>query len=257
MTDETSRQVRDEFTRQAQHMAAAPAFHAGAVLERFAQAVEDSASESVLDVACGPGIVAEAIAPHVRQVVGIDATPEMIRLARERFARAGLSNGRFELATAEDLPFADGSFDQVVTRLSFHHFRDVPGALREMRRVLRRGRRLAAADIVSVEDGERSALHNALERLRDPSHVRFFPQSELLRLIEAAGFSIVQHESWTQRRSFAEWAAIVADPARTRPLETVMRALARAGQECGIALREESGELLFTHTWLMVTARLG
>jgi ubiquinone/menaquinone biosynthesis C-methylase UbiE len=180
----------------------------------------------------------------------------MIRLARQRFAQAGLSNGHFELAAAEDLPFADGSFDQVVARLSFHHFQDASAALGEMRRVLRRGGRLAAADIVSVEDGERSALHNALEQLRDPSHVRFFPESVLLRLIEAAGFSIVQHESWAQRRSFAEWAAIVADPARTRPLETAMRALARAGQDGGIALSEESGELLFTHTWLMVTARL-
>jgi hypothetical protein len=55
-------------------------------------------------------------------------------------------------------------------------------------------------------------------------------------------------------RSFDEWAAIVADPARTAPLENVMRALARAGQDCGFSLREDAGRLVFTHTWLMVVA---
>ena len=257
MNDETSRRVRDEFTRQAGQMAAAPAFRAQPVLERFIRAVGDSTSDRVLDVACGPGIVAAAIAPHVGQVVGIDATPEMIRLARERFGKAGLTNGRFELGSAEQLPFGNASFDQVVTRLSFHHLQEVPMALREMRRLLRPGGRLTVADIISVEEGEQAALHNALEQLRDPSHVRFFSQSGLLRLIQDAGFSVLHQNSWTQERSFDEWAAIVADPARTQPLESVMRALARAGQACGISLHDDSGKLVFVHTWLMVIADSG
>ena len=246
--------LREEFARQAQHMAAAPAFHAADVLERFTRALGDSPSDRVLDVACGPGIVAEVLAPHVRQVVGIDTTPEMIRLARERFVRAGLANGRFELAAAEQLPFEDGAFDQTVTRLSFHHLADVPAALRAMQRVLRRGGRLAAADIIAVDDAGKAALHNALERLRDPSHVRFCARGELLGLMDGAGFRVTHEESWEQRRSFDEWAAIVADPGRTQPLEGVMRALARAGQDAGISLREEDGNLVFTHTWLMVIA---
>ncbi len=238
-------------------MASAPAFQAEPVLRRFQQVVGHSPHDRVLDVACGPGIVAEALAPQVREVSGIDATPEMIRLARERFEKAGFSNYRFEVAAAERLPFEDGSFDQIVTRLSFHHLQDVPAVLTEIRRVLRPGGRLTVADIVSADGADQSALHNALEQLRDPTHLHFFSQAELGSLILSAGFSVVHQEAWEQPRSFDEWAAIVADPLRTGPLEHVMRALARAGQDCGTSLREESGRLVFTHSWLMVVASRG
>ncbi len=254
MSDKSNARVQGEFTRQARQMASAPAFHVRAIIDRFRQAVGRSPQAHVLDVACGPGILAAALAPQVGQVVGIDATPEMIRLARERFEEAGLQNGRFEVSQAEHLPFEDGSFDQVVTRLSFHHFQDMPSVLQEVRRVLRPGGRLVAADIISVSDPQRAALHNAVERLRDPSHVRFYPEEELVSQLQAAGFSVEYEDSWQQERSFDEWAAIVADAMRTEPLEQVMRALARAGQDCGMSLHEVGDELRFVHTWLMIVA---
>ena len=244
--------IEKEFTRQAAHMAAAPAFHAEAVFERLVSALGDASSQRVLDLACGPGIVAEAIAPHVREVTGIDATPEMIRLARERFKKAGLGNGRFEAARAEKLPFADGWFDQVVTRLSLHHFGDPGSVLAETRRVLRPGGRLIVADVVSPGNSEQAALHNALEQLRDPTHVRMLAPHELRRLVASAGFSVLKQDLWEQPRAFKEWATIVAEPRRTTPLEEVMSALARSGQDAGISLREEDGEVLFTHTWLLL-----
>ena len=250
-------QIDAEFSSQAKQMAAAPAFRAEAVLQRLVKALGNSASDCILDLACGPGIVAEAVAPHVREVMGIDATPEMIRLAQERLEQAHLANARFEVAAAEDLPFRQGRFDQVITRLSFHHFADVPTVLAEIRRVLRPAGRLIAADVVSSEDADEAALHNSLEKLRDPTHVRMFSASELVDLLGSAGFRVVHHESWRQGRAFPEWAAIIADPARTVPLENVMRALARAGQGAGIALREESGELRFAHTWLLSVAVAG
>jgi ubiquinone/menaquinone biosynthesis C-methylase UbiE len=250
-----SETIEKEFTRQAAHMASAPAFRAEAVLERLVNALGDASSQRVLDLACGPGIVAEAIAPHVREVVGIDATPAMIRLARERFEKAALENGRFEVAQAEKMPFADGRFNQVVTRLAVHHFTDPGSVLTETRRVLRRGGRLIVADVVSPGNGEQAGLHNALEQLRDPTHVRMFAAQELAALLRSAGFSVLKQDSWEQPRAFKEWAAIVADPRRTAPLEGMMRALARAGQEAGISLREEDGEVRFTHTWLLLIAQ--
>ena len=246
--------VETEFTHQARQMADAPAFNSQPVIERLRRAVGSAPSDAVLDLACGPGIVAEAIAPHVRQIAGIDVTAEMIRLARERFERRGIKNGLFSVAAAEQLSFTRGRFDQVVTRLSFHHFTDVRRVLFEIRRVLGPGGRLIVADVLSSEADGESALHNSLEKLRDPTHVRMFPRAEFLELINLAGFSVESHESWQQERSFGEWSEIVADARRTAPLEHVMRALARAGQTAGIALREEGGQLLFTHTWLMVVA---
>jgi ubiquinone/menaquinone biosynthesis C-methylase UbiE len=248
-------QIRDEFAHQAKQMVSAPAFHAEPVLQWLASTVIAAPAARVLDLACGPGIVAETIASCAGEVIGIDATVEMLRLARDRLDRAAIKNGRFSAASAERLPFLDRSFDQVISRLTLHHFPSVPAVLAEIRRVLLRDGQLLVADVISSEDPQQSTLHNSLEQLRDPTHVRMFPRADLLRIVTEAGFEISQEGVWQQPRAFREWAAIIANPARTVPLEHIMRVLARAGQDAGIALREESGELHFTHTWLLLAAK--
>lgn len=235
-------------------MDSAPAFKAASVIDWFVKA--SGSSVRVLDLACGPGIVAEAVAPHVEEIHGVDITPEMINLAKARFANLHSKNGRFEIAEVVSLPFKDSCFDAVLTRLSFHHFPDVPAVLSEARRVLKPKGRLIAADVLSSEDAEESALHNALEQLRDPTHVRMLDREELLGSIRSAGFEVLSQETWKQDRTFSDWAQIVADPGRTDPLRRVMRAFARSGPKAGIELREKSGEIHFVHTWLLVAAKV-
>jgi ubiquinone/menaquinone biosynthesis C-methylase UbiE len=247
--------VRTEFTRQASAMSLAAAFRAESALGRLLKAVAAVPAGRVLDLACGPGIVAEAVAPLASELVGIDATPEMIRLAEDRFAKAGITNGRFQVALAESLPFGGAEFDVVMTRLSFHHFPDIPAVLSEVRRVLRPQGCFILADVLSSDEPAEAALHNALERLRDPTHVCMLTRAAFRQALFSAGFELVSEEVWEQERSFPEWAQIVADPSRTEPLHEVMRALARAGQHAGVRLREEAGEVRFTHTWLLVMAK--
>jgi ubiquinone/menaquinone biosynthesis C-methylase UbiE len=247
--------VRTEFTRQAGAMSLATAFHAESVLTRLSKAVAAVPAGRVLDLACGPGIVAEAVAPLASELVGVDATPEMIRLAEDRVAKAGMTNARFQVGLAESLPFGDAEFDVVLTRLSFHHFPDVPAVLSEVRRVLRPQGCFILADVLSSDKPAEAALHNALERLRDPTHVRMLTRAAFRQALFSAGFGIVSEEVWDQERSFPEWAQIVADSLRTEPLQEVMLALARAGQHAGVRLREEAGELRFIHTWLLVIAK--
>ena len=76
----------------------------------------------VLDVACGAGHVAEQVAPHVRQVVGIDLTPSLLELGAERLREAGITNVLLQESNAAELPFLDASFDLVVCRGAMHHF---------------------------------------------------------------------------------------------------------------------------------------
>ncbi len=256
MSQKTEKEIQGEFSRQAQPMASAPAFRDSEAIRRLVDAEGNSSSARVLDMACGPGIVAEAIAPNVGRVVGIDMTPRMIELAQQRFREAHLDNGQFAVASAEDLPFADASFDQVITRLSLHHLADPGAVLTGIRRLLRPSGHLIVADVISSEDSDEALLHNSIEMLRDPTHVRMLSPDELLRAVKQAGFTVLREQRWQQERSFAEWAAIIADPRRTEPLENVMRALARAGFAAGISLREEQGQLRFTHTWMLVEARL-
>jgi SAM-dependent methyltransferase len=157
--------------------------------------------------------------------------------------------------SATALPFADATFDAVVTRLSFHHFAEPNVALKEMLRVLRRGGILTVADVVSSEEPDKSELQNAIEVLRDPSHVRMLPAFELIALIAQSGVAIERLEAWDKAREFEEWLGIVSNPERVAPLRTVVRALATAGEDAGMGLRLEGGVVHFFHRWQLVAAR--
>lgn len=249
--------VREEFARQAETFGRSATVARKGEAERVVEALGEARRGRVLDLACGPGLLAEALGRDAREVVAFDLTPEMLAQARARCARAGLRNVAFRQGRAEALPFADGEFDAAVTRLSLHHFPDPGPPVRELFRVLRPGGTAAVADLVSPEDPEEAALHNALENLRDPSHTRALPRSELLALHREAGFELLAEAGWETLREFGEWAAIANAPARTRALRVVMEALARRGAAAGIDLRMEGERLLFTHRWVMLTLRKG
>jgi ubiquinone/menaquinone biosynthesis C-methylase UbiE len=246
--------VQAEFARQAPQMASAPAFSDAANLQRICEALGQVGPGRVLEIACGPGIVAEAIAPLVGELICFDATSEMLSLAEARLCRAGMTNVAFRQGFVEELPFAPSEFDAVVTRLSFHHFADIRVVLREIRRVLRPRGRLIAADVISSSNLEESLLHNAIEQLRDPTHVHMFSRQELVAALRADGFDPQHEETWEQRRSFEEWARIIDVPTRMQPLREVMRTLCRAELKAGIDLHEVGGEIHFRHTWLLVVA---
>ena len=200
-------------------------------------------------------MVTAALAPTARAVTAFDATPEMLEKARRRCDGAGLANIIFQQGDAEALPFADGTFDGVVNRIAIHHFADPGRALAEMHRVLRPGGTAVIADIVSSEDAGEAALHNAIERLRDPSHTRMLPASELDAAVADAGFCDLETSTWDKWREFEEWMAIAADESRTAPLRAIARALAEAGLTAGFGLSIEDDRIVFFHRWRMIKAR--
>ncbi|HZM45846.1 MAG TPA: methyltransferase domain-containing protein [Burkholderiales bacterium] len=246
--------IRSEFSRQADVMAQAAIFNDANVLARICDAGRLTGSSRVLDVACGPGIVVETLARLAGEVVGCDITPAMLEKARERCDRAGLANTLFTPGRAEALPFEDASFDVVVSRSAVHHFQDPTAAFREMTRVIKSGGRVITVDVQSAEAPEEAALHNALEILRDPSHVRMLPRSELHRSLADAGLEIEEVVAWTNHREFSEWMKIAAAPERVAPLGVVMTALAKRGASAGIGLRLESGKLRFEHSAALTVA---
>ncbi|HYL80946.1 MAG TPA: methyltransferase domain-containing protein, partial [Candidatus Acidoferrum sp.] len=147
-----------------------------------------------------------------------------------------------------------GSFDAVVTRLTLHHFPDPRRALEEMVRVMRPLGRIIVADVVSSEDAEDAALHNALETLRDPSHARMLSSSQLRSVVEAGGLRVTATTSWEMPREFEEWVRITNAPERRVPLWAIMRRLAQEGIQAGIDLRISGDAVVFKHRWLLITA---
>jgi len=235
-------------------MAQAPAFSAEAITNRFKEAIGAKASGVMLDLACGPGTLLARLAPAMRLSVGVDVTPKMIQMARATCA-ASPATTHFIESLAECLPVATAAIDCVVTRLSIHHFLDPLVVLREVKRILKPDGVLVIGDLVSSEDPTEGRLHNALEQLRDPTHVRMLPASELLQVVGAAGFRVTVTDHWRQDRQFQEWAAIVAHARSLQSLEVTMRTIAEAGISAGINLRASADSVAFEHHWAFVVAR--
>jgi ubiquinone/menaquinone biosynthesis C-methylase UbiE len=138
---------------------------------------------TALDVASGGGHTARRLREAGFDVVTLDPAPGM---------RAAV------LASAEDIPFADSSFDVVSCRIAPHHFSDVRAAVGEMARVARR--------LVLVEDTlyENETVEEA-ERLRDPTHVRSYSEDEWRRLFEEAGLTVDDVRILEKARPAAAW----------------------------------------------------
>lgn len=246
--------IREEFARQADAISTAAQFNDAGVLARICEAAQLAAHSRVLDVACGPGIVVEALARDAGEVVACDITPAMVAKTARRCAAAGFTNVYCTLGRAEELPFEDASFDVVVSRSAFHHFPNPAAALCEMTRVCRNNGRIIIVDVIASEQAEDAALHNALETLRDPSHVRMLPKSELHREVEQAGLTVEQCIEWINHREFEEWLAITSAPERARPLRVVMAELAQQGAAAGIGLHYDGGTIRFDHTVVLLVA---
>lgn len=248
------KRITDEFTRQAQTFEVWAQNVDADVGVRFGGALGDAARGELIDIACGPGVVTAALAPNAASVVAFDATDEMLAKAKARCAKAGVSNVEFKSGDAEHLPFADAKFDGAVTRAALHHFADPQRAIGEMFRVLRPGGIAIFADVISSEDDDESRLHNAIERLRDPSHVRMLPASVLDAAARQAGFRGLEAARWDMDRELEEWLAIVSDPVRSDPVRIVVRALAEAGRSAGIGLSVKDGKVVFLHRWVFLKA---
>jgi ubiquinone/menaquinone biosynthesis C-methylase UbiE len=176
--------ILDQFTRQAVPFSSAPAIRNQEALNRIVELAGAGPDDTVLDVACGPGLLVCAFARVVRHATGIDLTPAMLEQARELQRQQGLQNVTWRQGDVLPLPFEDGQFSIVSARFAFHHFEDPLAVLKEMRRV---GGRIVVADS-SPASGKAGAF-NAMERLRDPSHVRAMPVEELRGMFRSAGLA--------------------------------------------------------------------
>jgi SAM-dependent methyltransferase len=145
--------------------------------------VEWAEGRLVLDVATGGGHVARRMRDAGHEVLTCDPAPGMQPDV---------------ICRAEDLPFADASFDVVACRVAAHHFEDVAKAVAEMARVSR--------DLVLVADNLHlgDAVEEA-ERLRDPTHVRCYSEDEWRGFFERAGLTIDDIQRFEKRIDVAPW----------------------------------------------------
>ena len=169
------------------------------ITQALIEDAEVSTQDSVLDVATGPGEPALSVAAVVGpngKVFGVDAIHGMIAAARSEAQRLGLKNAKFDVAFADDLPFATNTFDAVISRFGVMFFPSSVDGVREILRVLKPGRKLAFA---VWHFAERNPFHSALSRVMDryvdspplePDALdafRFAPRGKLLKVFSHAG----------------------------------------------------------------------
>ncbi len=179
--------ILDQFTRQATPFSTAATITDANALRMIVDAAAPRPDDTMLDVACGGGLVVAAFAPHVSHATGIDMTPAMLDRARQLAGEKGVDNVTWDCGDVSSLPYTDGAFAIAVTRFSMHHFLDPLAVLQEMVRVCAPGGRVVVVDMYASDDAAKATEWNRAEKLRDPSHVRCLTLPELKAMFRAAG----------------------------------------------------------------------
>lgn len=178
----------------------------------------------VLDLGCGAGHASFAVAPAAAAVTAYDLSPEMLDVVAQAAHERRHDNIHTRQGNVASLPFADASMCMVVTRFSAHHWLDVPAALREVKRVLKPRGVLVIIDITAPEEPLHDTTLQAVELLRDGSHVRDYRPSEWTRMLRDAGFASEQAGNWKLDMRFDEWTARMrTPPERVSAIRSLLR----------------------------------
>jgi SAM-dependent methyltransferase len=248
--------VRTEFARQAAGFGTPGIFAAdlrinGWVCRHLEPLTPDMV---VLEVACGAAHQAQAVSESVRQVVGVDLTPEMLEAGRRRLDDAGVRNILLQEGNASTLPFVDDSFDLSYSRFALHHVEDATEVLTESTRVVRPGGRVAVVDLVSL-DPALADRFNDYERRRDPSHTRALTVEELDRAFASTGLDIVHRTQAEPVLPVDRWLEQASTPGDVGDaIVADLRAELAGGARTGMRPVDEDGTLSYRQTWEIVVA---
>jgi ubiquinone/menaquinone biosynthesis C-methylase UbiE len=244
--------VECQFGPRASAYLASPVHADGADLIALTQLVQSRPGARILDLGCGSGHVSFMAAPHARELVAYDLSAEMLAVVEATARERGLGNVTTRQGPAEHLPFDEASFDVVLSRYSAHHWGDFAGGLREAARVLKSDGVAGFVDSVAP----RSALHDtflqALEMLRDPSHVRNYAQAQWETALAEVGLSCETKRHFRVRLDFAAWVKRMATP--TLQIEAI-RALQKTVSSDVTAYFETAGDGSFSIDVALFEAR--
>jgi len=245
--------IRDQFSRQAVAFAALPAHSNAESLDLLASSAGLGPDDDLLDVACGPGLVACAFSPRVRTVRGLDLVESMLQRARARARSSGLTNVAFDLGDCTRLPYPDASFSRVVTRYSFHHLLDLALTLREMARVCRPGGTITVCDAAPARD--KQVAYNRMEKLRDPSHAAALCPEQLQALFEGQGLRVQGQQQYRLEVALADsLAASFPEPGDAEKLRELFEKDLGV-DELGVGVTRRGEALWFSFPILILSAR--
>src|SRR4051812_28066346 len=188
MAESNTDDVRARFGATAELVAEHAASQIESVREQLRRFVAPAGNERAIDSGTGAGTLALALAPLVREVVGVDVVPELLERARADAP----ANVTFVEGDATDLPFDSGSFELTCTRRTLHHIAHPERALEELTRVTAPGGRMFIDDQIAPVDPLAALELDRFEHARDPSHTRTLPDIDFRQLFEVNGLVLLQ-----------------------------------------------------------------
>ena len=258
MTDkqEVQRKVQAQFGDNAAKYVTSSVHAHGAELPIFIEMAQPQPHHHVLDVATGGGHTALLFAPHVEKVVASDLTAPMLDAARN-FITPQANNVSFEIADAESLPFEDSAFDVVTCRIAPHHFSDIFRFVLESARVLKSGGVLVVQDHVAPAEERAANYVDAFERLRDPSHVRAYSETEWRSAFLDAQLSVEQvRTDIIHDAAFTPWVKRMNVPAEyVERLEVMLMQAPDAVKDWLQPRGIGTPDAAFVHRYIMIAGR--
>ncbi len=239
MTDIKSA-VQNQFGKVAANYRTSSVHASGEDLQWMVQTAQLTGTERVLDAACGAGHTAVTFAPHVREVVALDFTPAMLEQVEQLAAERQLTNISSRSGDVEKLPFEAHSFDLVVTRYAAHHWPHPLTALQEIARVLKPGGQFLLDDTVAPAEPLHDTFMQAVELLRDPSHVRDHSIQQWRALMTEAGFTSSVVRAWDIPLNFESWVERIATPAANVAMLRTLFACAPAEVQNAFKIQPDS-----------------
>lgn len=250
--------VKEEFSKQAKGFSNnLLSLNSQELLKWIRGSLNLNTGMTVLDVAAGTGILSRSLAPFVKYVASIDLSQDMITEGLNLNEQMNITNIDFNLANAEQIPYDNGSFDLVISRLAFHHFTNPMKILHEMCRVSERSGSICVVDMISPEDDNLCNLYNHYERLRDPSHTNALKETEFVKLFKAVGLEIQVIETLDVPIHVNRWLELtntdnqIAD----QITQDIKLELETKNTTTGLFPFIENGETMFKQKWIKIVGK--
>jgi SAM-dependent methyltransferase len=218
--------------RVAAAYATSPIHAAGPDLAWLVETLDLTQADRVLDLGCGAGHAGFAVAAAGGIVTAVDTSERMLETARLLADERGLRSYTAVRADVSALPFADSTFDGVISRYSAHHWPDIAAALAEAARVLTTGGCIVVIDTMAPDDPALDTLVNALELLRDPTHGRNLRLDEWRAAFTGAGLEVTSERRWLIVLETVSWfARAQTEPWRADAARALLRTATREAVE--------------------------
>lgn len=211
---DTKSLVEAQFSKTAANYRTSQVHAGGADLQLFSTILQANPNHElrILDAGCGAGHTSLTVAPFAAEVVALDLSAEMLKQVQVLSDERQLKNITTQIGDVENIPAEDASFDVVVTRYSAHHWPMMDLALKDIYRVLKPNGLFLMSDVVSPQVAAQDTFLQAIELLRDPSHVRDYTISQWEQMLATAGFEVSVVNTWSIELNFLSWVQRMAVP---------------------------------------------